>query len=368
MIHLSSGALQAYVPERGGRVSPWYFQCYEPRPVMRVIRRCELALKADHPIASVTSGYGSGGTARHPVLALLFALALLTACTTHAHAQARVETNVVYGMYSGLALLMDVHHPSESNGHGILIIGGTGWHLPVGYNGIGQKDRRYPPDSEALLIAGYTLFHINHRAAPRFRYPAALEDVQRAVRFIRFHAQRFGIDPKRIGVWGFSSGAHLAALLGVLDGAGDPQDPDPVNRESAKLQCVVAGALPADFTGTLAPFAVAAVASFLGTPQFRAGPMLEDRLTVGLAREASPIHHVSADDAPFLLEHGDADELIPFAQSEAMEKALQAAGVPVLLRRVPGGEHGGPKFAAQDPQARYRAIIGWFNQYLRAKR
>jgi acetyl esterase/lipase len=307
-------------------------------------------------------------TMRQAVLGVFFTLAFLTASTNHAHAQAREETNVVYGMYSGLALLMDVHHPSESNGHGILIIGGTGWHLPVGYNGIGQKDRRYPPDSEALLAAGYTLFHINHRAAPRFRYPASLEDVQRAVRFIRFHALRFGIDPDRIGAWGFSSGAHLAALLGVLKGTGDPQDPDPVNRVSAKLQCVVAGALPADLTGTLAPFAVAAVASFLGTPQFRAGPLLEDRLTVGLAREASPVHHVSADDAAFLLEHGDADELIPFAQSEAMKKALHAAGVPVLLRRVPGGDHGGPKFAAQDSGVRYRAIIDWFNQFLRDKR
>lgn len=72
-----------------------------------------------------------------------------------------------------------------------------------------------------------------------------------------------------------------------------------------------------------------------------------------------------ADDAAFLLEHGDADELIPFSQATTMEAALQKAGVPVLLRRVAGGDHGGPKFAAQDPKERYAAIVGWFDRHLR---
>lgn len=281
-----------------------------------------------------------------------------------AHAQGREESNVIYGMHSGLALLMDVSYPNHPNGLAIVYIGGTGWHLPLAFSGIGQKDRRFAPDHEALLAAGYTVFRINHRAAPRFRHPAALHDIQRAVRFIRFHAERFGIEPDRIGGWGFSSGAHLVALLGVLDGQGDPDDPDPVNRESAKLQCVVAGALPADLTSVDGALA-SVVSSFLGAPTISLGPLLEDRLTIEFAREASPIHHVSADDAPFLLEHGDADEIVPFAHSLAMERALQIAGVAVELRRVEGGDHGGPRFAAQNPGDRYEAIIGWFDRHLR---
>ncbi|MCH7475257.1 MAG: alpha/beta hydrolase, partial [Gemmatimonadetes bacterium] len=71
-----------------------------------------------------------------------------------------------------------------------------------------------------LLDAGYTVFTINHRAAPRFRYPAAVEDAQRAVRFIRHNAQRYGVDPDRIGGYGGSSGAHLVSLLGTMDGDG----------------------------------------------------------------------------------------------------------------------------------------------------
>lgn len=305
---------------------------------------------------------------RPTVLTLLCAGVVLFAGTGRTRAEQRVEANVVYGMYSGLALLMDVSHPVQPNGFAVLTVGGTGWHLPLAFGAIGQKDRAYAPDLDALLSAGYTVFRVNHRAAPRFRYPAALEDVQRAVRFIRFHAQRFGIDPNRIGGWGFSSGAHLVALLGVLDGGGDASDPDPVNRVSAKLQCVIAGALPADLTASLQPAGTAVLASFLGTPPSSMGPLLEDRVTIGLAREASPIHHVTVGDAPFLLEHGDADELVPFAQSEAMERALREAGVDVLLRRVPGGDHGGPRMAAQDPRERYPVIIGWLNQHPRGVR
>jgi acetyl esterase/lipase len=301
---------------------------------------------------------------RNATVTHLCLLALMTAAAQPVWAQSKQELNVIYGMHSGSALLLDVFYPDDPNGFGILYIGGTGWHLPVAYDGIGQKDRRYAPDTEALLAGGYTVFHINHRAAPVFRYPAPLEDVQRAVRFVRFHAERFGIDGERLGGWGFSSGAHLVALLGVLDGTGDLDDADPVNRESAKLQCIVAGALPADLTRVSG--ALAAVAgSFLGAPTFSLRPLLEDRLTIELARQASPIHHVSSDDAPFLLEHGDADELVPFEQSVAMESALSSAGVAVELWRVEGGDHGGPTFAAQDPAIRYGAIIGWFDRHLR---
>lgn len=97
-----------------------------------------------------------------------------------------------------------------------------------------------------LLDAGYTLFVINHRNGPRFRYPAPVEDVQRSVRFIRYSAKTYRIDPDRIGAVGYSSGAHLVALLGVLDGRGDSNDPDPINRVSARVQSVVASATPTD--------------------------------------------------------------------------------------------------------------------------
>ena len=304
---------------------------------------------------------------RSVLLAVAFVLSSAALDLSRVRAQTLLDSNVTYGMYSGLALLMDVVYPERSNGHAIVYIGGSGWHLPEGYAGQGQKDRRYAPDVAFLPDAGYTVFYVNHRTAPRFRYPSALEDVQRAVRFIRYNAKRFNIDPQRIGVWGFSSGAHLAALLGVLEGNGNPDDADPTNRISAKVQCVVAGALPADLTAADGRLATV-VASFLGSPNFSLGPLLEDKRTIGLARDASPIFHVTPDDAPFLLEHGDADEVVPFSQSVAMEKALREAGVEVALRRVEGGDHGGPKFAAQDRTTRYAAIRGWYDRHLRGPR
>ena len=157
--------------------------------------------------------------------------------------QSRIESNVLYGMYSGLALLMDVHHPEKPNGYGVIFISGSGWHAPQEYNAEplkqGSQARQYGP---RLTAAGYTVFSISHRAAPRFRYPAAVEDAQRAVRFVRHNAARFNVRADRIGAVGGSSGGHLVESLGVLDGAGIKDDPDPVNRESAKAQCVVARA------------------------------------------------------------------------------------------------------------------------------
>jgi len=242
-------------------------------------------------------------------------------------AQARVDRNVVYGMYSGLALLMDVHHPAQPNGHGMIAIAGSGWHSSLAY-GAGQLKGSGVP--QILLDAGYTVFTINHRAAPRFRYPAAVEDVQRAVRFVRHHAERYGVDPNRLGGLGGSSGGHLVSMLATLDGDGDPDDRDPVNRESAKLQAVVAQAAPSDFA-RFDSGAVPTVASFLGEPPGR------DNTTY---REASPITYVTPDDPPLMLIHGDADQTVPFKQSVLMLAALQAKGVESRLIRIAGGNHG----------------------------
>jgi acetyl esterase/lipase len=210
-----------------------------------------------------------------------------------------------------------------------------------------------------LTQAGYTVFAVNHRAAPRFRYPAAVEDVERAVRFVRHHAARYAIRPDRIGGVGGSSGGHLVSLLGTLDGKGDPEDPDPVNRESTRLQCIVARAAPVDMAQRMAP----AGASFLGMPLNPAAA--KTSVEYKTYREASPLYHVSADDPPWLLLHGDADTTVPFEQSVWMEQALAKAGVKVKLLRVPGGGHG-PSFpGATNPPDYLGEMVRWLDQYLR---
>ena len=109
-------------------------------------------------------------------------------------AEPSVETNVVFGTYSGLALLMDVYKPAMSNGYGIIVIQGSAWHRDLGYDAAMLKQvREFPPAITKLVAEGYTAFVVNHRAAPRFHYQDAVDDAQRAVRFIRSDAARYGI-------------------------------------------------------------------------------------------------------------------------------------------------------------------------------
>lgn len=259
----------------------------------------------------------------------------IVAIGANASAQARVEKNVIYGMYSGTALLLDVHYPAKANGFGIVFIPGSGWNAPLGYAATPLKESpqvaMYVP---SLLQAGYTVFAITHRATPTFRYPAQIEDLQRAVRYIRHNASRFGIDATRIGGAGGSSGAHLISLLATMDGTGDSTDTDPVNRESAKLQCAVARAAPIDMFQMGPGLGAPLVALVLGARVDDTTPNGSPEYKTAWA--ASPVNYVTADDPPMLLIHGDADRTVPFHQSEIMEAALKKVSVPVKLIRIEG--------------------------------
>ncbi len=292
---------------------------------------------------------------------------LLAATASSGFAQARIEKNVVYGMYSGSALLLDVHYPAKANGFGVLFIPGSGWNAPLGYAAPPLKESpqvaMYVP---SLLQAGYTVFALTHRATPTFRYPAPLEDVQRAVRFIRHNAPKFGIDAARIGGAGGSSGAHLISMLATMDGAGDPADPDATNRESAKIQCAVARAAPVDLTQMSPSLGAPLVTLLLGAriDETTAKGSIEYKSAVA----ASPITYVSADDPPVLLMHGDADRTVPFHQSELMEAALRKVNVPVKVIRIEGGDHGPDFPGAKNPPDYKAEMVKWFDTYLLKKR
>lgn len=305
-------------------------------------------------------------TARSPQwVPILGILLLLSVGAGGAAAQQRVEKNLVYGMYSGLALLMDVYHPQTPNGRGVVFISGSGWQARLTYGAPQLKEGQIPTWSPALLQAGYTIFAINHRAAPRFQYPAAVEDVQRAIRFVRHHAQRFGIDPALIGGLGGSSGGHLIGLTTMLAAPGKAGDPDPVNRQPATLQAAVLRAAPTDMAKMIggSTLGTSAVVSFLGRVLM---PNAEDQ---EFYRVASPIAHVKSSSPPTLLIHGDADDTVPFAQSVAMEAALRSANVPTKLVRVVGGAHG-PDFG-KDRNAHpqfptvLRETVAWLDLHLK---
>jgi len=295
------------------------------------------------------------------------AIAMLLA-KNYAGAEPRVESNVTYGMYSGLALLMDVHHPGAPNGYGVVFVAGSGWNAPLEYGAQGLKE-----EQEQLIYvnrladAGYTVFTINHRAAPRFQFPAQLDDVQRAVRFVRHNAKQYGIDPNRIGGVGGSSGAHLISLVAMLGAPGISDDADPINREPATLQCLVVRAAPIDMkvmSHLRESRGLPTVISFLGL----ALP-IDDRSNEKLFAASSPISHVSRQAPPVLLIHGDADRTVPYQQSVAMEAALRAVNVPVTLLRIPGGDHGPDFGAAGKPHPEWPDYLGetvqWLDRYLK---
>ena len=297
-----------------------------------------------------------------------FVLALLLAClagTPRLLAQPRVEKNIVYGMYSGLALLMDVHRPESANGYGVVFVPGSAWTAPLAYNATGLKETQISDWGPSLLRAGYTVFVINHRATPRFHYPAPAEDVQRAIRFVRHNAKQFGIDPARLGAIGGSSGGHLVGLVAMLGAQGITDDPDPVNRQPATLQCVVLRAAPSNLRAMLGtnPIATAAVVTLVGRMPT---PFADDQKAY---RDASPITHASGGAPHVLLLHGDADDTVPYQQSVDMEAALRKVNVPVKLLRVTGGAHGsdfgmGGKPHAQLPDV-LRQTVEWLDRHLK---
>ncbi|MFQ5473266.1 MAG: prolyl oligopeptidase family serine peptidase, partial [Dehalococcoidia bacterium] len=181
-------------------------------------------------------------------------------------------------------------------------------------------------------------------------------------RFIRHYAKDFAIDPSRIGGLGYSSGAHLVSLLGTLGGEGQADSTDPIEQESAKLQCIVAGGTATDLTDLSAPFLAPSIASFLGVLTTFSPPQSQEYNT---ALQASPVHHASPGDAPHLLFHSEKDEIIPLAHARKLADKLRDADVPVKLLVIPNGTH--MNLHTPDAPDYISDMVAWFNRYLRGE-
>lgn len=275
-----------------------------------------------------------------------------------------VVPDVVYGHKDGMALTFDVFQPmSAVNGAGVLYIESGGWRSrwrPL------EESR---PRFELLLDNGFTVFVVRHGSAPRYNANEAYGDVQRAVRFIRQHAQRLGVDPERLGVYGGSAGGHLSLMLGLASDTGDPTSEDKVLQGSSKVAAVVAYYPPVDLrpqSGAEGDFAPATIDSF-----FYADGIVEPRSTerwsainleASIAANMSPITHVSSDDPPTMLVHGDADVIVDLNASQIIHAALQTNNVETELVVIKEGAHGWP-----NPENRARAmesLVGWFETHL----
>jgi acetyl esterase/lipase len=237
---------------------------------------------------------------------------------------------IVYGVADGQTLTMDYYAPkgessSKEKLHPIAIIIHGG-----GYHGGDAKSGSEAYVADFLAPAGYAVFSVNYRLAPKYPYPYMVLDVQRAVRYIRHHAQEWNADPDRIALVGGSAGGFLSNMVGLLNAPGDENGSDPVDRESAKAQAVVS--LYAQSSFEFVPLN-ADVHRLLD-------PLIAEKGEKEAIREASPITYVNKDDPPFLEILGDQDEYIPFAEATNLQDALRKVGVRCDVVRIPGGKHG----------------------------
>ncbi len=274
--------------------------------------------------------------------------------------------DVIYGRKYGTALTMDVFKPrAGANGAGVILVVSGGFYS--------SHEAVNAAFARPLLNRGYTVFAVVHGSQPRYTIPEIVEDMNRAVRFIRYHARDYGIEPDRIGVTGASAGGHLSLMLGTAGKAGDPSANDPVDRESSRVQAVACFFPPTDFLN-YGEAGHALIRPGDHAPPFRAAfdyreldkasmmwvPITDSEKLLTLTRAISPAYQVSPDDAPTLIIHGDADKLVPLQQSTLIVDKLKAAGVENKLVVKPGAGHGWLTMAAD-----METIADWFDAHLK---
>jgi acetyl esterase/lipase len=277
------------------------------------------------------------------------------------------QEEIIYGRKDGMALtLMHLKPKKNSNGKAIIQILSGSWRSSFLNWSSGN--------SLPWLQKGYSVFVVAHGSAPVYTIPDALSDMQRAVRFIRYHAKDYQIDPDKIGVTGSSAGGHLSLLCGLMDTPPNENSGDPVDWVSAKVQAVACYYPPTDFLNwgsagqniRNSDLMKAEVFNHLfevrqWNPQRRFFKYITDTTELNKILSAvSPITYVSANDAPVFIIHGDKDNTVPIQQSEVLVKKLQEVNVPAVLTIKKGGGHGWDR-----DEEEIKMFIDWFNKYLK---
>jgi acetyl esterase/lipase len=284
---------------------------------------------------------------------VLVALITVGSVWLYFHPRVQVESAVVYGHRQGLDLTLDVLRPSKPNGFGIVLMVSGGWKSQAG------SFRRWI--AAPLLRRGYTVFAVYHIAQPEATVMEITQEVNRAVRFIRHNAGKYGIDRQRLGVTGGSSGGHLSLMLATRGGPGDVAAADPVDRESSAVQAV---AIFYPVTDLLNLGQSTENLGDGGPPKsfVKAFGPNSTNLAVWkvIGHEMSPIYYVSSNFPPALIYHGDADTLVPLDQSERFQAEARRQGCMVKLVVHHGGKHGWLSMLWD-----LRRFADWFDLYLR---
>ena len=279
------------------------------------------------------------------------------------------QQDVIYGRKYGVVLTMDVFKPKEPNGAAAVFVVSGGW-----YSSHDFLNHAGPLFINQLTSRGYTVFAVVHGSQPKYSIPEILQDMHRAVRFIRHNAKTYGIDPQCIGIYGGSAGGHLSLMQATAGDGGDPNAKDPIDRESSRVQAIACFYPPTDFlnygkegeialgTGILKAFKAPFEFRELDKTTNTLAPVTDVQKILEIGRSISPVNHVSADDPPTLIIHGDADKLVPIQQAEIIIRKLKDAGVEAKLVTKGGAAHGWPD------QGKDTALIAdWFDAHLKKK-
>ncbi|HNG63375.1 MAG TPA: prolyl oligopeptidase family serine peptidase [Ferruginibacter sp.] len=280
------------------------------------------------------------------------------------------KNETIYGRKDGMALTMTVLTPKKKvNGKAIIYVLSGNWI---------SSERMLDAFSERTglyIDAGYTLFGVMVGCQPRYAIPDEIEDLKRAVRFVRYHAADYKIDPDRIGITGSSSGGHLSLMIATSDNVINPKSKDPVDKVSSRVQAAAVFYPPTDFlnygkANTFSQVSQAGLA-FMGLAGAFDFKVFSDstRTYVSItdmekkreiAKEISPITHVSSDDPPVLIIHGNKDFVVPMQQSESIIAKFKEMKVPCHFIMREGGAHGWPNRDVEE-----KNFIDWFDKYLK---
>lgn len=235
-----------------------------------------------------------------------------------------VKRDITYENINSIELKMDIYYDRKTDNlkPAIVYIHGGGWYSGDKSKGVGQFD------IPELVAHGYLVASVNYRLAPRYKFPAQIEDVKCAIRFLRANADKYGIDPLNIGVMGDSAGGHLAALAGVTGNAAGCTCEEHLEQTDA-VQAVVDMYGPTDLESIYQKDHTGHIEHVFGT---------DDPESI-IIKQASPITYVSSDDPPFLILHGDQDNEVLPEQSKILYQQLSNIGVPASLVTVHNSGH-----------------------------
>jgi acetyl esterase/lipase len=302
---------------------------------------------------------------RHALVILGYLIS--TACSNSpspvAGVDAQTLNDLAYATVSSSEKL-DLYVPAGSGPFPVLIyVHGGGWR---------HGDKTQPLDQgivDQLLSKGFAVASLNYRLSGEAVFPAAVQDLKAALRWLRAHASEYRLDSNKFGIWGDSAGANLVSLMGSSCGVSELEGPELGNaNQSSCVQAVVDWYGPTDFlqmdqefidAGSSCPANHNLPSS--AESQFIGSPIQDDRSAV---EEANPITYVSSDDPPFFIQHGTADCTVPPQQSQLLYDALVPAigSANVSLTYMDGFVHGDSRFASPSNVA---VVIDFLNHRLK---